>query len=76
MKVADILSTRVLRAKGIDAWKVGTIHDEGQDDSAPGDAETAGQIRVQGIRDAGEYLGFHVPLDGNYKVGANWAECH
>jgi DNA polymerase I len=76
MKKAAILSSKVIRQKGLDALLVGTIHDEGQDDAKASDAEVVGQVRVQGIRDAGEALGFHVPLDGNYKVGDNWAQTH
>ena len=76
MKMADILSTREIKRRGVDAMKVGTIHDEGQDDTSISDAEITGQIRVQGIADAGEALGLKVPFTGNYKVGGNWAECH
>jgi DNA polymerase I-like protein with 3'-5' exonuclease and polymerase domains len=76
MKQAAIHAKEIIKQRGLDSLLVGTIHDENQDDVAPADAEEVGKVRVQSIRDAGETLGFKVPLDGNYKVGANWAETH
>ena len=53
------------------------IHDEFQlavrDDI---DKDLVGEIAVRSIRAAGEELGFRCPLDGEYKVGRNWAETH
>ncbi len=76
MKQAAIHARDVIRQRGLDSLLVGTIHDEGQHDADKRDADEVGRVCVQAIRDAGETLGFRVPLDGNYKVGANWAECH
>ncbi len=76
MKMAAILARDEIKRKGLDSLLVGTIHDEGQHDAASDDSEESGRTCVQAIRDAGEALGFHVPLDGNYKVGLNWADCH
>lgn len=76
MKVAAILARREMMRLGLDAMLVGTIHDEAQYDCAVRDATRVGEVFTQAIRDAGEYLGFKVPLDGNFKVGTNWAECH
>ena len=76
MKVAAILARKEIRRLGLDTMLVGTIHDEGQLDAKEEDAETVGKICCQAIRDAGKLLGFHVPLDGDYKVGPDWASCH
>ena len=76
MKVAAILARNEIRRRGLDAFYVGNIHDEGQLDSLPADADEVGKVCVQSIRDAGTSLGFRVPLDGAFKVGQNWAECH
>ena len=76
MKKAAIIARDEIRRKGLDAFYVGNIHDEGQLDVSPGDAEEAGRVCVSAIEQGGEALGFRVPLTGNYKVGANWAECH
>ena len=56
--------------------EIGDIHDEGQHETQPRSGDELGKICVQAIRDAGEELSFRVPTDGDYKVGANWAECH
>ena len=76
MKVAAIHARRDIISKGLDSMLAGTIHDEGQHDAKTEDSEEVGKTCVNAIRTAGEALGFHVPLDGNYKVGLNWAECH
>ena len=76
MKKAAIIARDEIRRAGLDSLLVGTIHDEGQHDARTEDADEVGRVCVQAIRSAGEALGFRVPLDGNYKVGANWAECH
>lgn len=76
MKQASIFIDERVQEKGLDAPKVGDIHDEGQHDVAKMDAEEFGSLAVQSIRDAGEELGFSVPLDGEYKVGLSWAETH
>lgn len=64
------------RARHLDHMKIGDIHDEGQHESSLPDADELGRITTQSIRDAGEELGFRVPMDGDYKVGRSWAETH
>jgi DNA polymerase-1 len=76
MKKASIIARDAIKRKGLDSLLVGSIHDECQFDVHPRDAEEVGQVFVQSIRDAGQALNFRTPLDGAYKVGANWAECH
>jgi len=76
MKVAAILARRHILRRGLDGFYVGNIHDEGQLDSAETDAEEVGKVCVQSISEAGLYLGFKVPLTGNYKVGFTWADTH
>lgn len=76
MKQASIFIDRRVVARGLDSLKVGDIHDEGQHDVSKKDAEEFGKLAVQAIRDAGEELGFSVPLDGDYKIGPTWADTH
>jgi len=76
MKQAGIFIDQRITERGLDALKVGDIHDEGQLDVAPGDTDEVGKLCVQAIRDAGEELNFNVPLDGDYKIGDSWAETH
>ena len=40
------------------------------------DHEFIGEIATGAIRKAGEYFNFRCPLDGEYKIGANWKETH
>lgn len=74
MKQASIFIDR--RCRDLDHLKVGDIHDEGQHDVEPSASEEFGRRAVRAIQDAGEELGFNVPLDGDYKVGETWADTH
>ena len=79
MKEATCILHRKLRSQGWslnEAMQVAHIHDEVQLQVRKEVAEDVGKISVQSIREAGESLGFRCPLDGEYKVGANWAETH
>lgn len=76
MKKAATIARREIIRQGLDSLLVGSIHDEGQHDSARDDAHSVGITCCSAITTAGEELGFKVPLAGDYKVGANWAECH
>lgn len=35
-----------------------------------------GELAVHAVREAGRQLQFNCPLDGEYKVGKSWADCH
>ena len=76
VKKATVLSYQRAVEKGIEFYPALHVHDEWQSITAEKDAEEHGKIKVQAIRDAGEELGFKVPLDGEYKVGSNWSETH
>ena len=39
-------------------------------------AEQFGKTACIAIREAGNHLKMKCPLDGEYKVGKNWAETH
>ena len=53
-----------------------TVHDEWQLECDPEWADYIGQLGVASIQEAGKVLGCTVPMDGNYRIGKNWAECH
>ena len=74
MKKALVMLTD--RAKAIDYKLVAFVHDEWQFEVHPNQAEELGQLAVQCIIDAGVYFNLRCPLDGEYKVGSNWAETH
>ena len=55
---------------------VANVHDEWQIETPAHYADTVGRIGVRSIRIAGETLSLRCPLDGEYRVGNNWAETH
>ena len=55
---------------------VGNIHDEIQSEVIEGREDEYGKLAEQSIKQAGEYLKFRCRVDGEYKVGNNWAETH
>lgn len=59
-----------------DVMQVAHIHDEIQFQVRKEIAEDVGILSIQSIKEAGDALGFKCPLDGEYKIGRNWAETH
>jgi hypothetical protein len=49
------------------------VHDELVCCCRPEIAEQVGEIMVRHARESGEFYGFKVPLDAEYKVGRSWA---
>lgn len=76
MKAACIRAHMAFRAKKLDVQQVASVHDEYQFMVSPANAEEVGKIVVCAIQQAGEDLGFRCPLDGEFRVGDNWAETH
>lgn len=77
MKEAAIIFDKKLIEHDLDVWLIGAIHDEYQTDCVDEEvAHLAGKLGCQSIKEAGESLGFNVPLAGEYKVGANWHLTH
>jgi DNA polymerase-1 len=74
MKQAVVLFERKL--KFLDAKFVCNVHDEWQLEVEESIAEQVGQLGVEAIREAGEVLKLRCDLDGEYKIGNNWAETH
>jgi len=52
------------------------VHDEFQCEARPEHVERVGQLMVDGIRKVTNDYNLRCPLDGEYKVGQNWAETH
>ncbi len=80
MKRALVIFDQALQAQGfvpgVDYEFVANVHDEWQLETRKEVADAVGTAGVDAIRAAGEYYGFPCPLDGEYKVGASWAETH
>ena len=56
--------------------KVIDMHDEAQWECDPQYAEALGYMGVAAIKRAGQLLELNCPLDGEYKIGHNWAMTH
>lgn len=55
------------------AW----VHDEAQIACRTRElAETVGELSKSMMKETESYFGFNCPLDAEYKIGFNWAECH
>lgn len=79
MKRAMVILDDTLRCNlvaGVDYEFVGNIHDEWQMEVKEELADYVGKTAVRAIRQAGEAFKFRCPLDGEYKVGDNWANTH
>lgn len=76
MKQALVLLHSKLNRGIINASFVANVHDEWQIETNEKLAESVGQAGVQAIQEAGLTLGLRCPLDGEYKIGTNWATTH
>ena len=76
MKQALIHLTDELKSCKILGSFVANVHDEWQIETSKEFAESVGQLGVQAIQQAGLTLGLRCPLDGEYKIGSNWATTH
>lgn len=55
---------------------VANVHDEFQFECPKEIAEEAGKAARMSIIEAGEHYKLRCPLDGEYKIGANWRQTH
>jgi hypothetical protein len=80
MKKALVILDRRLQemgyVPGVNYEFIANVHDEFQIECDEDIAEIVGKTATQSIRAAGDHFGFRCPLDGEYKIGRNWAECH
>ncbi len=76
MKWTMVLLDEWLTEANIDFMKIIDMHDEGQLEVRKDQAHLAGSMACLAIRQVGKMLGLNCPLDGDYKVGRNWADCH
>lgn len=53
-----------------------TVHDEWQFECDPAIADKLGELGCEAIKEAGERLDCIMPLDGDYRIGKDWSECH
>jgi DNA polymerase I-like protein with 3'-5' exonuclease and polymerase domains len=76
MKKALVLLADKIKENKWDAKFVANVHDEWQIEAAEAYADEVGRAARQSIIEAGEHFKLRCPLDGEYKIGRNWAETH
>ena len=76
MKQSCIMLWDEVRKANLKAYKVLDMHDEGQAEVWNTDVELYSQLAVQSIQDAGKHFNLNILLDGQAKIGNNWAETH
>ena len=76
MKVALTKLEQYVIDKQIKAYPVVNVHDEFQYEVEQERANEFGKLAVQSIIDAGKKLNLRCKLNGEYKIGNNWAETH
>ena len=76
MKKALAIFTDFAPKWKLDYKLLGSIHDEYQIEARADQADKVGYLMVESIKAAGIALELNCPLDGEYKVGNNWAETH
>jgi DNA polymerase I-like protein with 3'-5' exonuclease and polymerase domains len=64
------------RLKNFDAHFVGNIHDEVQIEVREDQAEEVVKILEQTFIDVGEMIGMRIKMEGEAKIGDNWADTH
>lgn len=72
----DILTEEFKWTHGKDYAFMANVHDEFQMECPIEYSDQLGEAITRSIRLAGEYYKFRIPLDGAYKVGASWKDCH
>ena len=76
VKQATIFLHEKIKQENLDCNMVAHIHDEMQLQVKEDIAEYVGQQAVQSIQATKSFFNFRCELDGEYKVGNNWAETH
>jgi DNA polymerase I len=76
MKKALVIATQKLATYGYPYKLVAQVHDEFQVEVPEEYAARVGAVFRNAIREAGRQLNLRCPLDGEFKVGNNWAETH
>jgi len=76
MKQATVNLMEAIDTEGLDAKLVLHVHDEVQLEVREDQAERVGQLAVSAMIHAGKQFNIHCPMDGEYKLGNNWAETH
>lgn len=75
-KVSTILIYKAMKREGIRGHFVINMHDEIQAEIHQEDVDKYSKIVLECYIKAGEYFDLNIPIEGEAKVGSNWAETH
>ena len=77
MKHAQVMLYEMLEERYPEQYSfIATVHDEWQIECDPMVAENIGKLGAFCIHETGKRLKCTVRMDGDYKIGKNWSECH
>ncbi len=76
MKKALAIFSQYAPKWNLDYKLLGSIHDEYQIEARADHADKVGYLMVESIKAAGISFDMKCPLDGEYKIGNNWAQTH
>lgn len=76
MKLATTLWYREVIKRKLDARLVAMVHDEWQTEVLNEQAEEVGKLQAWSIGEAGRLFKLNCPMDGDYRIGKNWLDCH
>lgn len=76
MKASMCLYQTELNKLGVDFMQCAFVHDEFQIETDKDCGDLVGRTVVDAIKKAGTMFNSNCPLDGEYRVGSNWAETH
>ena len=76
MKKALAIFSQYAPKWNLDYKLLGSIHDEYQIEARANHADKVGYLMVESIKAAGIAFDMKCPLDGEYKIGNNWAQTH
>ena len=76
MKKALVIFSEYAKKWDLEYKLLGSIHDEYQIQASVNDAKNVGYLMVESIKAAGKHFDMRCDLDGEYKIGNNWAETH
>ena len=76
VKKATLLLDKWIREEGLRAWPCIHYHDEFQHEVHPDDLERVTELALLAFEEAGRFFNLRVPIIGDAKTGANWAETH
>lgn len=76
VRLDEFLRVDLKLVPGIDYEFLANVHDEWQIECRPELAQPIGEAGKRAIQVAGKDLSVLIALDGEYKIGNNWAECH